>query len=190
MTSITEEEVPQGSNLRHSYAGSERSCSSHDDLRAEDSEEGPALAKTETNTIRGLKLLVLLALSLSAVAVALAVYFYIRASENREFEDQFEDDATKVLAAIGASLDSSLSAVDAFVVSIVSYAKATNQTWPFVTIPDYAARAGKIRSLADAVVIGTYPLVKSEDRKEWERYSIYGRKQLLGGRKYRHSGEG
>jgi hypothetical protein len=122
--------------------------------------------------------------------VALAVYFYIRASENREFEDQFEADATKVLAAIGASLDSSLSAVDAFVVSIVSYAKATNQTWPFVTIPDYAARAGKIRSLAGAVVIGTYPLVKSEDRKEWERYSIYGRKQLLGGRKYRHSGEG
>jgi hypothetical protein len=172
MVSIAEEEATQGSNRRRSYAGSERSCSSHGtDLCEEDAEKEPALAKTETNTIRGLKLLVLLVLSISAIAVALTVYFYIRASETRDFEDQFEDDATKVLAAIGASLDSSLAAVDAFVVSIVSYAKATNQTWPFVTIPDYAVRAGKIRSLSNAVVIGTYPLVKTEDRKEWERYT-------------------
>jgi hypothetical protein len=168
------EEVPQGSNRRHSFAGSERSSSVGTDLHdagAEEEPEEPGLAKNETNAVRGLKLLVILAMTLSAIGVALAVYFYIRASENRDFENQFEGDATKVLAALGNSLDSSLAAVDAFVVGIVSYAKATNQTWPFVTIPDYAVRAGKIRSLSDAVVIGTYPLVKTEDRKEWERYT-------------------
>ena len=92
------------------------------------SESEPAIAGRETRTILGIKILFVFVLCLSA-AGALGVYFYISARENSEFEAQFSDDATKVLAAIGATIDFSLGTADAFVASIISTGKATNQTY-------------------------------------------------------------
>jgi hypothetical protein len=48
-------------------------------------------------------------------------------------------DSLKVFDAVG-TLDLTLGAVDNFIVKAVSYAKYSNSTWPFVTIPDFAVK--------------------------------------------------
>lgn len=92
------------------------------------SETEPVIAKNETRAIVGIRILFALVLCLSA-AGALGVYFYISGRENSEFEAQFLDDAAKVLAAVGATIDFSLGAADSFVTGIISTAEATNQTY-------------------------------------------------------------
>jgi hypothetical protein len=129
------------------------------------------LARTETRTVRGLKLLVLAVLLCSMILVALGVYKYTKNSEETSFVQQFDDDGHKVLDALGVSLAMALGAIDALVVSLVSHAAATNQTWPFVTIPDFAVRASKIKSLSHTPYLVLYPYVLPEQRAEWEAYS-------------------
>ena len=85
------------------------------------------LAHSETKTLLGIKILFVLVLLLSA-AGAFGVFFYIRGKETADFETQFVDDATKILASIGANLDNTLGAADAFVASMISTARETNQT--------------------------------------------------------------
>ncbi|KAG7338693.1 adenylate/guanylate cyclase [Nitzschia inconspicua] len=50
-------------------------------------------------------------------------------------------------------------------------AEATNQTWPYVVVEDFAVRAEKIRSLANAVYVSTYHLVQPEQRYEWQNFT-------------------
>ena len=72
---------------------------------------------------------------------------------------------------MGINLVRTLQASDAFVVSITSLASFTNQSWPFVVVPDFAVRAEKIRSLANAVFVNTYNLVQPNERMEWENFT-------------------
>ena len=74
--------------------------------------------------------LILAVLACSTVGVALGVYFYVSLAEEQSFENQFHEDALKVLESIGTSLDFTLGAVDSFVVNEVSYAESHNWTWP------------------------------------------------------------
>ena len=48
---------------------------------------------------------------------------------------------------------------------------ATNQSWPYVVVPDFAVRAEKIRSLANAVLVNTYTLVEPEQRSTWQNFT-------------------
>ncbi|KAL3912158.1 MAG: hypothetical protein SGARI_001299 [Bacillariaceae sp.] len=129
------------------------------------------LASKETRAVGNLKLVVFGILFLSMVAVALTTYFITSRAEQENFEDQYYDDANKILSNMGQTLDRTLLASDAFVVSATSYAAHTNQTWPFVTIPEFSVRAEKIRSLCGAVYVNTYHVVEHEQRGEWERYT-------------------
>jgi hypothetical protein len=125
----------------------DRSCSTteQNSLANATPKEQDAIAKDEDKAVFRLRLLVIGVLVASTVGVACAVYNYISKSENSQFEESFSDDANKVLEALGSSLHLTLSAVDAFVVNIASCAILSNSSWPFVTIPDFAVRANKIR---------------------------------------------
>lgn len=118
------------------------------------------------------RIFVLVVLALSIVGVAFTVYLYVSNSEERAFEEQFCEHAKKALDAIGISLDITLGAADAFVISMVSYARFSNSTWPFVTIPDFAVRSAKARSLSKAVFLSIHPVVLSDQRADWEVYSF------------------
>ena len=84
-------------------------------------------AKAESrNVIFLYRLFVLAVLLISMIGVALTVHIYVSSSEKRAFEDQFREHARKVLDAIGISFDTSLSTADAFVISLVSYARYSN----------------------------------------------------------------
>jgi hypothetical protein len=135
-------------------------------------EEGPRIAQEEDKNVFRLRLLVITVLLAFTIGVAVTVYLYIKDAEQSTFEHQFEGDSDKVLGAIGSALDLTLGSVDAFLIAMVSYARDTNATWPMVTLPDYAVRVAKLRSLNKAVLVTQYHYVASEERTEWENYTL------------------
>lgn len=137
--------------------------------RDDDSSTGLSIAHTENKAVMLWKIVVVLVMLASTVGVAVIVFLYLSREEQSEFEAAFSSDSNKVFEAIGNALDIKLGAVDAFVTSIVSFAKATNQTWPFVTVADFPTRAAKVRSLSHAMSISQLQIVWNDvDRKVWE----------------------
>jgi hypothetical protein len=128
------------------------------------------LGEKETQKLRSLKFFGLFVL-LFSVGGALAVYFYLVSSETKTFEKQFVDDGTKVLASLGAAVYFTIGALDGLVVNLVSYAKSTNQPWPYVTIPDFYIRAGKVIRATNAHCLNTYAYVTAHEREEWQNYT-------------------
>jgi hypothetical protein len=72
---------------------------------------------------------------------------------------------------MGRTLERSLGAVDGYTASLVSSAQSSNQTFPFVLFDNFAFRTEKIRQLTDSVTISIQPLVKAEQRSDWERFA-------------------
>ena len=139
------------------------------ELKEQEDEIAGAEIRRAVNCSRAFILCVLFC---STLGVAFGVYFYVQQAEERAFEDQFEEDSLKVLESIGTNLDFTLGAVDSFVVNEVSFAQSHNWTWPFVTFPDFAVTASKLRSLSKAVVVSQYPFVPESQRFEWEDYTV------------------
>lgn len=129
------------------------------------------IAAQESRNVKRLKLLLFSVLTLSAVSVSLTAYFYINGSENRAFEKQFYEDSRKVLSALGLGLENTLSGLDGFAVSIVSQVRESNQTWPFVSVPNYAARAGRVRNKAQLLFLGMTTKVAVAERPQWEQFT-------------------
>jgi hypothetical protein len=44
--------------------------------------------------------------------------------------------------------------------------------FPFVTIPSFEQRAAAVLSLSNALEITLHPIVTSENRRAWEKYSV------------------
>lgn len=161
----------------------ESEVSDSEDLRQieESPEDAKVERKVQEDEIAGAEIrravncsraLILSVLACCTFGVAFGVFHYVSQAEERAFEDQFNEDSLKVLESIGTTLDFTLGAVDSFVVNEVSYAQSLNWTWPFVTFPDFAVSASKLRSLSKAVVVSQYPLVLESERAQWEAYSV------------------
>jgi hypothetical protein len=107
----------------------------------------------------------------STIGVAVFVHEYVSGQQHDEYETAYMDDSTKVIESVGEALDVKLGAVDAFDVTTVSYADSTGADWPQVTIPDFAVRAAKVRSLTGAVALQMYMVVNEEQKEAWEVYT-------------------
>jgi hypothetical protein len=134
--------------------------------------EPTTIAKQETQDVFRLKLVVLFVLVIAAIGTAACVFVYLKNSEESLFLNQFEGDSTKIFDAIGSNLEKTLGSLDSFGVTMVSAARMTNQSWPFVTIPDFAVRMAKVLPLSDAIVLYFNPVVSPDQRETWEKYSV------------------
>lgn len=134
-------------------------------------EKKEELAKQESRAVFFLRVIVLLVLVSSAVAVVTSVYMYMTQQETDEFESTFNNDATKVFEAIGKTLDQTLGAMDSFVVQSVAYAKYSNSTYPFVTMPDYGIPASKLLLQSKAFQVSMAYIVAADQREQWEEYA-------------------
>lgn len=155
-----------------------------------DSQGEQVIAKQETIDVFRLKLVVLLVLMVSAASIASAVFIYLSKAEQNQFEEEFLDQSHKVLEAIGSSLDKTFGLFDSVAVAFVSFARATNQKWPFVTMPDFALRMSKLLPLTDAVNINILPLVTSQNREAWEAYSLTNEHWINEGMAFQESWDG
>jgi hypothetical protein len=136
------------------------------------SEEDDLIGKQETAVVTRLRLVLLFVLAVSAVGVASTVYAYLKSIEESAFHTQFDDDSAKILQTAANTIDSILGASDNLAVLSVSFARATNQTWPFVTLPDFPVRMAKIMPSTRTFNLNILPLVTPARRKEWEAYVL------------------
>jgi hypothetical protein len=135
------------------------------------SPEALAIAKKETRAVFYWRIVMFGVLIASTIGVAVFVYKYVSGQQNDEYETAYMDDSTKLVESVGTSLDIKLGTVDYMDVTTVSYADSTGADWPQVTIPDFAVRAAKVRSLTGAVVIQMYMVVNEEQKEAWEVYT-------------------
>ena len=63
--------------------------------------------------------------------------------------------------------------------SIRTLALATEQEFPFVTVPDFAVSGSNMRVQADAVLAEWAPLVTDDQRLEWEKYALANRNHIV-----------
>jgi hypothetical protein len=144
----------------------------------EDNEVAPETATTgntligekESEEVHRFKFIVLLILVISADVVATFVNIYVKKKEQSQFEEKFRTDAIKILDTVRNSIDRTLIPMDSLAVDLVSYARATNATWPCVTLPNFALRMSKVLPQTDAMAIQVLPIVKPSQRKKWEQY--------------------
>jgi hypothetical protein len=99
------------------------------------------------------------------------VYFYLKISEEDEFEHNFHENAELILRAIRKNLVLTLGVVDVMAFNMVSSARSSGEDWPFVTIPDFGVRAAKVLALTEVAFLAVHPLVSDEEREQWENYT-------------------
>jgi hypothetical protein len=166
-----EEERSVNSSEHHSSDRGDSGTSSDRGNEATMDEGAALIGKQETAAVWRIKFIVLLVLVASTSAVAATAYTYLSSNQEAQFRKQFQEDSSKVLAAIGVSLDKTFGLLDSVAVSWVSVARMTNQTWPFVTMPDFAVRMAKLVPLTDAMNLVILPIVAPDKRQAWEEYA-------------------
>ena len=88
------------------------------------------------------------------------------------FLQQFENYAREVVAVARQNVNSSFTAIESFAVTISSFAASSNMTWPFVTVPNFAARADRLTKETKGFLVSMAPLVQADQRQEWDDYSL------------------
>jgi hypothetical protein len=132
---------------------------------------GMSIGSNESKDIHRFKVIVMLVLLALAIVSSSCVVVFIKKAEQDRFENQFHDDALKVLESVRNSIDNTLMPMDNLAVALVSHAKARGDEWPFVTIEDFAVRIAKVLPLTDAIWITVLPVVTPDKRLQWENYS-------------------
>jgi hypothetical protein len=126
----------------------------------------------ETRMIFRLKIFVLLFLLISAVCVTYFFYAYLHHNEVDNYQKDVDQFADKIYRSVGISLELILSSMDSMTTSMVSYAKASSENaWPFITIPDFAVRIAKLRTISKAMHVSEALFVTHEQRLLWESYA-------------------
>ena len=135
-------------------------------------EKEVVIAHKETTAILRIRVIVFLVLVFSAIGVGVSVFLYTTRTEERAFEQRYNDDSHKLFEAIGGSIERMLSSYETLAISMAKVARATNQTWPFVTIPGFAMELSKVLPVSDAIQFSWLPLITPERRSEWEAYTV------------------
>jgi len=126
----------------------------------------------ETRVVLCLKLSLLFLLVGASIGASYLVFWYSSEAEQRQFESRFDDEASKIQTAVRGAFYVTLGVIDTFVVDLASYAKYSGSEWPFVTLPDFAVRAAKVRSHAKAFYVAHNVLVtNATTRSRWDEYS-------------------
>lgn len=129
------------------------------------------MVKGENKAVFWLRAFLMVCLLVSAIVCALLIFFYSSSEEEEAFDEQFESDSQKLFESIGTNFDLTMGAADAFMFQIISQAKSTNSTWPFVTIPDLPQKTAKLISQTDSIYMAFYPLITGAERFAWENFT-------------------
>lgn len=133
-------------------------------------EERKAVQTTEAKQVRQIKCIIILVVFMS-VCGALAVFFYSKNQENTQFEETFYSDGNKVLQSLESSIERSLVALDNLAMITITAARISNQTFPFVYVPDFGKHVAKVAPIMGGTCTYFCPLVKLNERKEWEQFA-------------------
>jgi hypothetical protein len=125
----------------------------------------------ESQVVPIVRILFIIVLVASMACTATAVYQTMTKAETDTFHLSFVSDSNDVIESVGETLYTSLGAVDSYLVSLVSMARSTNQSWPYVSMPDASVRLAKLRSLSKAFSVMQAHFVTLDEKATWENYT-------------------
>jgi hypothetical protein len=158
---------------RHSSDNDDREDYVDSNKNANKAVAEPGIGAKESKAVHLIRALAIAVIVLSTIGVALAVFYYMTNSEKKTFAYRFKSDSYKILESIGSTFDRSLGSVDTFAVNLVSTAKQSDQTWPFVTLSDFSVKSSKILSLSKGVLFAMFTFVTHQQRATWNNYTIH-----------------
>ena len=125
----------------------------------------------EAKAIRCLKLMLLCLLVGASIGASSLVFWYSSNAEHLQFADRFDEEASKVHSALRDAFFVTLDVVDSYTIDWTAYAQYSESAWPWVTLPDFAVRAAKVRAHAKAFYVAHNTLVTRETRSRWDDYA-------------------
>lgn len=129
------------------------------------------LGRSETQTVRKLRILFLLTLLGVAIGVSVLVYLYTKDTEEDEFKNAYKGHGQKVLEAFQEDALQKMQALESLSTTITSHALEHNMTWPYIKVANSARLFGPYLRLADAAYLVLMPIVDSRQRAGWESHA-------------------
>jgi hypothetical protein len=126
----------------------------------------------ETKDVVCLRFVVFLVLFVSALLVGIAVFVSIRKEERVKFEESYITEVSKLFESLTIASKNMIGSLDMLSTIVVSHARDSNSTWPFVTIPDFPNRISKQLSTGVGVALTMSVIVQPKDRLKWEEYAM------------------
>lgn len=170
--SSTEENVKDYDGIIIPSHGQKRSRSG-DTLADSESEGEKEFVASDYRVIAThLRVIVLVLFVGLSVALPLVAYSISRKNQQELFEGSFSSISAKLIDNVEFQLSRKFSAVESLRVALTSHGSnlSNNQTWPFVTIPDWDLRGNNVRDLGGLLTITLHPKVTKDNREEWENY--------------------
>jgi class 3 adenylate cyclase len=127
-------------------------------------------SRSPTSYFRKLPILVFTALVILLAAIYLL--FVVKNDGNHELNVQFVGYADRIAENFNDRMHANLLALDSFSISSTSYALNTENSWPMITVPDFAIRSWTTRQEMKAETLGLLPIVTTDKRQEWENYAM------------------
>lgn len=137
-----------------------------------DNEQTDDIALSETRLVHALRLLVGIVLVSATVLAATAVYRLTKHDEKLRFQSHVKVQSGLIANNLNHAVSERLGVLSSMATTITSLAMATDQEFPFVTIPDFALRGCDTRVQSRAHVLHYMPVVYDENREAWERYAL------------------
>lgn len=119
-----------------------------------------------------IRAIALCVLFIASIVVSGAVYTGLRAAEQREFENIFDDQSTHIGQAIKSELELKLRALDGLSVTMTSYAGSRVGNWPNISLPEFSYRSASTLKIGRGISIAIQPIVHKENLNQWEEFSI------------------
>jgi len=116
------------------------------------------------------KLSIFVFTALVILLAALSLLFVVKNDGNHEVYVQFVGYADRIAENFNDRIHANLLALDSFSISSTSYALDTENSWPMITVPDFAIRSLTTRQEMRAETLGLLPIVTTDKRQEWESY--------------------
>jgi hypothetical protein len=134
-------------------------------------DERRTLGKRESRAIGWLRLLVLGLLVLFGFATSVSVYFLIRETEEDAYSNSVNHFTEVVIDRFNVGIERKLEALDTLSTSITSHALESNETFPFVTMPDFEYKGSNARISGDSILTLYLPYISADQRGAWEDYA-------------------
>lgn len=131
-----------------------------------------ALGTTETRLVHFLRLVFGVILVAATTLVAAGMYRLTKHDEQVRFESHVRVQSARIAQTIHRGVSERIEALDSMASTITSIAKATDQEFPFVTIPDFDVRGSATRVGARSHVLHYMPVVHDHNREAWEEYAM------------------
>lgn len=129
-------------------------------------------AQKETKRVKWSKILVYVVLAGSAAATAALAYMYTAAAQTEQFEARFKTYADELHIISNEDLQDKMDVGEILAKEMTSFAMVRNETWPFVTLPDFERRNEKPMHISEATLISFQTLVRPGEEQQWGQYSM------------------